>query len=95
MRTGALARQLRCTQAQIEEHPLPVLLRHGIPVVLSTDDPAMFQTTLLGEYANGARMGLREDELMRIVEMGFNHSFSPIAAGIPREPIRGNDILSS
>jgi hypothetical protein len=55
----------------------------------------MFQTTLLGEYANAARMGLREDELMRIVEMGFNHSFSPIAAGIPREPIRGNDILSS
>jgi len=75
MRTGALARQLQCTQAQIEEHPLPVLLRHGIPVVLSTDDPAMFQTTLLDEYANAARMGLQEDELMRIAEMGFKHSF--------------------
>ena len=75
IRTGALARQLQCTQAQIEEHPLPTLLRHGIPIVLSTDDPAMFQTTLLGEYANAARMGLREDELLQIVEMGFKHSF--------------------
>jgi adenosine deaminase len=75
MRTGALARQLRRTQAQIEEHPLPALLRHGIPVVLSTDDPAMFQTTLLDEYANAARMGMLEDELLRMVEMGFKHSF--------------------
>jgi adenosine deaminase len=75
MRTGALARQLRRTQAQIEEHPLPALLRHGIPVVLSTDDPAMFQTTLLDEYANATRMGILEDELLRMVQMGFRHSF--------------------
>jgi aminodeoxyfutalosine deaminase len=75
IRTGALARQLRCEHARIEDHPLPTLLRHGIPVVLSTDDPAMFQTTLHDEYANAARMGLREDELIRIVEMGFEHAF--------------------
>jgi aminodeoxyfutalosine deaminase len=75
IRTGALAHQLRRGQAQIEDHPLPRLLRHGIPVVLSTDDPAMFQTTLLDEYANAARMGLLEDELLSILEMGFEHSF--------------------
>ena len=76
LRTGALARQLQRENARIEDHPLPVLLRRGIPIVLSTDDPAMFQTTLQDEYANAARMGLQEGELVRIVEMGFEHSFS-------------------
>jgi adenosine deaminase len=45
--------------------------------VLSTDDPAMFHTTLHEEYANAARMGLHEDELASIVEMGFEHAFLP------------------
>ena len=77
MKTAALARQLRRENARIEDHPLPKLLRHGIPVVLSTDDPAMFHTTLQEEYANAARMGLQEHELARIVEMGFDHAFVP------------------
>jgi aminodeoxyfutalosine deaminase len=77
IRTGALARQLRRENAAIEDHPLPRLLRHGIPVVLSTDDPAMFHTTLHKEYENAARMGLREDELLRLVQLGFDHAFSP------------------
>jgi adenosine deaminase len=59
LRTGALARQLRREDARIEDHPLPRLLRHGIPVVLSTDDPAMFHTSLHQEYENAVRMGLR------------------------------------
>jgi aminodeoxyfutalosine deaminase len=81
MKTGALARQLRREKATIEDHPLPKFLRHGIPVVLSTDDPAMFHTTLNEEYANAARMGLQEEELARIAEMGFEHAFSPAGEG--------------
>jgi aminodeoxyfutalosine deaminase len=77
IKTAALAKQLRLENATIEDHPLPILLRHGIPIVLSTDDPAMFHTTLNQEYANAARMGLREDELNRIVEMGFRYAFLP------------------
>lgn len=77
MKTGALAKQLRRQDARIEDHPLPQLLRHGIPVVLSTDDPAMFHTTLQQEYANAARMGLQEIELAHIVEMGFEYAFAP------------------
>jgi len=77
LKTGALARQLRREDVRIEDHPLPKLLRRGIPVVLSTDDPAMFHTTLFGEYENAARMGLREKELLRIVDMGFEHAFLP------------------
>src|SRR5437879_377007 len=74
LRTGALARQLRRENATIEDHPLPKCLRHGLPVVLSTDDPAMFHTTLDEEYANSARMGLQEDELARVVEMAYSSS---------------------
>jgi len=79
LKTGALARQLHDEAVRIEDHPLPKFLRHGIPVVLSTDDPAMFHTTLQAEYENAARMGLQETELARIVEMGFQHAFSPAA----------------
>ena len=77
LKTGALARQFRGKPVRIEDHPLPQFLRHGIPVVLSTDDPAMFNTTLRSEYENAARMGLQETELTRIVEMSFQHAFSP------------------
>jgi aminodeoxyfutalosine deaminase len=77
MKTGALALQLGRDHAAIENHPLPKLLRHGIPVVLSTDDPAMFHTTLQSEYENVARMGLTQEELQKLVEMGFQYAFDP------------------
>jgi aminodeoxyfutalosine deaminase len=77
LKTGALALQLRDEDVRIEKHPSPRLLRQGVPVVLATDDPAMFHTTLHTEYENAARMGLQEDELARIVEMGFQYAFSP------------------
>ena len=77
IRTGALAGQLGRKDAKIEHHPLPKLFRHGIPVVLSTDDPAMFHTTLLDEYENARRMGLTEPELARLAQMSFDHAFVP------------------
>jgi len=77
IRTGALAKQLRREVAHIEQHPLPALLRHKIPVVLSTDDPAMFHTTLLSEYENAARMGLSEEELSTLAETSFARAFLP------------------
>jgi aminodeoxyfutalosine deaminase len=73
--TGALAKQLRLSEARIEDHPLPQLWRHGIPIVLSTDDPAMFHTTLQAEYENAAQMGLGETELAQLAEMSFEHAF--------------------
>jgi aminodeoxyfutalosine deaminase len=79
IRTGALAGQLGRKDARIEHHPLPKLFRHGIPVVLSTDDPAMFHTTLLDEYENARRMGLTEPELLDLVHSSFDHAFLPQA----------------
>ena len=75
IRTGALARQLGRTEASIRDHPLPALFRHGIPVVLSTDDPAMFHTTLDEEYENAHQLGLTEKELLRLAQMSFEFSF--------------------
>ncbi|MDQ1410913.1 MAG: aminodeoxyfutalosine deaminase [Acidobacteriaceae bacterium] len=75
VRTGALAKQLSLPAAPIEQHPLPQLFRHGIPVVLSTDDPAMFHTDLRSEYENAHRMGLQEAELIRIAKMSFEYAF--------------------
>jgi adenosine deaminase len=77
MCTAALAKQLQRANARVEDHPLPQLLRHGIPVVLSTDDPAMFQTTLIEEYERAARMGLNSVELTRLAEMSCDHAFLP------------------
>jgi aminodeoxyfutalosine deaminase len=77
IRTGALAKQLRRQGVSIEEHPLPRLWHHGIPIVLSTDDPAMFHTTLLAEYEHAAQMGLNESELAQLAEMSFEHAFLP------------------
>ncbi len=71
--TGALAVQLG-GEPTILEHPLPKLFRHGIPIVLSTDDPTMFHTTLDGEYENAARMGLNEEELRRLVALSFEYA---------------------
>jgi aminodeoxyfutalosine deaminase len=79
LRTGALANQLNRKNPLIQDHPLPKLFRHGIPVVLSTDDPAMFHTTLLDEYENARRMGLSENELADLAQMSFTHAFDPIA----------------
>lgn len=73
--TGALDVQLGVEGAKIEQHPLPKLFRHGIPVVLSTDDPTMFHTTLTGEYENAWKTGLTKTELERLVEMSFTHAF--------------------
>jgi len=75
IRTGALALQLRRNEASIDEHPLPALFRHGIPIVLSTDDPAMFHTTLVQEYEHAQQLGMTANELARLAQMSFDFAF--------------------
>lgn len=77
LRTGALALQLHNPSATLQQHPLPQLLRHGIPVVLSTDDPAMFHASLLGEYEIATQMGLSEAELITLHRNAAEYSFLP------------------
>lgn len=79
--TGALARQLGRSTARIEDHPLPEFFRRGIAVLLSTDDPAMFHTSLNKEYHAASKMGLSDEELGKIAALSFAHAFR-----LPREP---------
>jgi adenosine deaminase len=73
--TGALGLQRGNRAATIKEHPLPELVRRGVPVTLSTDDPAMFHTSLAEEYRQAHAMGLTEEELAGLVENGFRYAF--------------------
>jgi aminodeoxyfutalosine deaminase len=75
LRTGALARQVGRPTAGYEQHPLPSFLRRGLPVTLSSDDPAMFETTVSDEYRHAFRMGLTPGDLVQLAEASFHHSF--------------------
>ena len=78
LRTGALARQVGRPEPGYGQHPLPLFFRRGLPVTLSSDDPAMFETTLTDEYRHTHRMGLTPGELIRLAEASFHHSFLPL-----------------
>jgi aminodeoxyfutalosine deaminase len=61
---------------RIKEHPIRRLYDAGVPLVLNTDDPAMFGCTLTDEYRLAARVfGFSETELRGIAENGFRYAF--------------------
>ena len=60
----------------IEDHPIRRLFDAGVPIVLNTDDPAMFNCTLTDEYRLASRQfGFSEQELRTIAENGFRYAF--------------------
>lgn len=68
-RTGLLRRRA--------DHPLPRFLRHGVRVVLATDDPAFFGATLVGEYALAQRLwGLSAARLRALARASLRASFA-------------------
>jgi len=61
---------------RLEEHPVRRLFEAGVPIILNTDDPAMFGCTLVGEYRLAAeRFGFSQDELIGLAEAGFRFGF--------------------
>jgi adenosine deaminase len=61
---------------RIEEHPLRRLYDAGVPIVLNTDDPAMFGCSLTGEYRLAAEaFGFTDAELRGIAANGFRYRF--------------------
>lgn len=69
VRTGAVA--------SLEDHPVRKLYETGVPIILNTDDPALFGCSLTGEYQLARdHFGFSEEELLRVAENAFRHSFS-------------------
>lgn len=77
IRTGALASQLGrpMHETSLAEHPLKLFVDRGVPVVLGSDDPAMFETTLLNEYRVAASLGLTSSQISSLIRAGFGHAF--------------------
>jgi adenosine deaminase/aminodeoxyfutalosine deaminase len=62
---------------RIEDHPVRRLFDAGVPIVLNTDDPAMFGCSLVGEYRLAAeQFGFSEAELRAVAANGFRYRWS-------------------
>jgi adenosine deaminase len=60
----------------LRSHPFLSYFQSGIPITLSSDDPAMFDTDIIAEYEKAqSEFGLVDAELIRIARTGFEAAF--------------------
>ena len=63
---------------RLEDHPLPRFLRSGLVITLNSDDPAMFGTSLEGEFVLATRtFGLDSAAILLLSENGIRSAFLP------------------
>jgi aminodeoxyfutalosine deaminase len=68
VRTGAVP--------SLAEHPVRKLFDAGVPLILNTDDPALFNCNLNGEYQLAAReFGFSAAELNQLAENSLRYAF--------------------
>jgi adenosine deaminase len=61
-----------------ENHPLPIYLKYGVPVALSTDDEGVSRSDMTHEYLRAEEgFALPYATLKRITRMSLEHSFLP------------------
>jgi adenosine deaminase len=72
--------------ARIDDHPVRQLYDAGVPIVLNTDDPAMFRCSLVEEYRLAQRaFGFTDAEMRGIAENGFKYAFARATMELPHE----------
>jgi aminodeoxyfutalosine deaminase len=63
---------------RLEDHPLPTIVAAGVPVTINSDDPPMFGTTLVEEYAVAARLlDLDEEGVADLARAAVRASYAP------------------
>lgn len=73
LRTGAVA--------SLAAHPVRRLYDAGVPIVLNSDDPALFGCTLASEYELAAReFGFTEEQLAVLTRNAFRYAFEESVA---------------
>jgi adenosine deaminase len=61
-----------------EDHPLPVYVKYGVPVALSTDDEGVSRSDMTHEYLRAVESyGLSYANLKRMARQSLEHSFLP------------------
>ncbi len=61
-----------------EDHPLPVYMKYGVPVALSTDDEGVSRSDMTHEYLRAVEnFGLSYADLKRMARQSLQHSFLP------------------
>ena len=72
VRTGAVA--------SLKDHPIRRLYDAGVPIILNTDDPALFDCTLTSEYELAqSAFGFTGEEMEELRGNGFLYSFDGAA----------------
>jgi len=62
----------------LKEHPLPRLIKEGIKVTISTDDPGLFGTNIITEYTHILGNELMTlEQLVQANNLAYQHSFIP------------------
>jgi len=82
LRTGAVA--------SLAEHPVKKLFDAGVPIILNSDDPALFECTLQSEFALAEReFGFTPEQLAAISENARRFAFttSPATASTSRRSL--------
>jgi adenosine deaminase/aminodeoxyfutalosine deaminase len=63
--------------SSLAAHPVRRLYDAGVPIILNTDDPGLFGTTLDKEFDLAANeFGFSEQELAQVAENGFRYAFA-------------------
>jgi aminodeoxyfutalosine deaminase len=72
VRTGAVG--------SLKDHPVRRLYDAGVPIILNTDDPALFNCTMTSEYELARReFGFTEEEVAGLVRNSFSYSFKDVS----------------